>query len=334
MIRGISRGSVEDERQSPLGLQTPMTFPISSPILFHCWRHENTDAARLILEAICKNGLLLTTNAKTLDTFEIDRGSGVVQMEVMQHARVCFTDIPFDLLTSHGQRYGRYGIGFRRETVIDWGGLPVWYLPNYWGETLKVAGPVLVNGLHAALDAVYHLQALAKEFREKGVPFSVQYKHGATVQADQLVREMANTASSIFTVLSFIKEMSPRAADDHSYLLEREWRLIAAFGFAGQPLPFRHLTEDEKNLLCSRKPEWKHPRQSEDINITAKYGSTPVVESFRYFNGLPGKDTVAKFVDTILVPNERERQWVTEFVQAHASLFQDGGPNIAVFRSA
>jgi hypothetical protein len=69
---------------------------VSSPILFHCWRHEDRTAARLILKSICRNGLLLTTNSKTLDSFAIDRGSGVVPMEVMQHARVCFTDIRSD----------------------------------------------------------------------------------------------------------------------------------------------------------------------------------------------------------------------------------------------
>ena len=102
-------------------------------------------------------------------------------MEVMQHARVCFTDIAL-ALASHGQRYGKYGVGFRRETVIDWGGLPAWYLSNYWdNKSLKVVGSALVNSLHGAKDAVCQLQALAKEFNAKGVPFSVTYQHGPTI---------------------------------------------------------------------------------------------------------------------------------------------------------
>jgi hypothetical protein len=148
-----------------------MSVPVSSSILFHCWRHDDTAAARLILESVCERGLLLTTNAATLDSFAIDRGNGVVQMEVMQHARVCFTDIPIELLSTHGQRYGKYGVGFRRETVIDGGGLPAWYLPNYWNDTtLKIAGPVLVNSLHGAMDAVHHLRALAEAFKAKNIP--------------------------------------------------------------------------------------------------------------------------------------------------------------------
>jgi hypothetical protein len=102
-----------------------MGSSVSSSILFHCWRGDDRVAARRILKSICKKGLLLTTNAATLDSFAIDRGNGVIQMEVMQRPRVCLTDIPIALLAEHGQRYGKYGVGFRRETIINWGGLAV-----------------------------------------------------------------------------------------------------------------------------------------------------------------------------------------------------------------
>jgi hypothetical protein len=309
-----------------------MGTPVSSSVLFHCWHDDDRATARYILESICEKGLLLTTNAETLDSFAIDRGKGVVQMEVMQHARVCFTDIPIELLAEHGQRYGKYGVGFRRETIIDWGGLPAWYLPNYWGDkSLKIAGPVLANGLHAAMDAAQHLQVLATEFKAKGVPLSVVYKHGPTLTADQLVNEMQQVASSIFMVLSFIKEMSPQKAEDHSYLFEREWRLVSGFALTGQPPPFRTLTQEEKDALCVRRPVWRQKRQSQDINISARYGETPIIDSFRYFNGLPGKETVAELVDTILVPDDSEAQWARIFVAGHASYFGASIPKIITF---
>jgi hypothetical protein len=309
-----------------------MVISVSSSVLFHCWHGDDPAAARYILESICQKGLLLTTNAATLDNFAIDRGKGVVQMEVMQHPRVCFTDIPIELLAEHGQRYGKYGVGFRRETIVDWGGLPAWYLPNYWGDkTLKVAGPVLVNGLHAAMDAAEHLRVLAVEFGAKGVPFTVTYKHGSTMKADQLVNEMQQVAHSIFMVLSFIKEMSPQSAEDHSYLFEREWRLVAGLGLAGQPSPFRALTPEEKDALCARRPVWREKRQSRDINITARYGDTPVIDSFQYFNGLPGQETVAQLIDTVLVPDESEAQWVRNFVAGNAGHFGASVPKVVTF---
>jgi hypothetical protein len=309
-----------------------MSISVSSSILFHCWRSDDRAVARYILESICEKGLLLTTNAEALDSFAIDRGKGVIQMEVMQHPRVCFTDIPIELLAEHGQRYGKYGIGFRHDTVIDWGGLPAWYLPNYWGDdTLKVAGPVLVNGLHAAMDAAQHFQALAAEFKAKTIPLTVTYKHSPTMEADQLVKEMQGVANSIFMVLSFIKEMSPQSAEDFSYLFEREWRLVGGFGLVGQPSAFRTLTPHEKDALCVKKPVWREKRQSQDINITARHGGSPVIDSFRYFNGLTGKETVARLIDTILVPDESEAQWVGTFLTARPNEFGGTTPKIIIF---
>jgi hypothetical protein len=172
---------------------------------------------------------------------------------------------------------------------------------------------------------------LAAEFKARGVPFTVTYMHGPTMNTDQLVNEMQQVAHSIFMVLSFIKEMSPQSAEDHSYLFEREWRLVAGFGFAGQPSPFRTLTPDEKDALCARKPVWRERRQSQDINITARYGETPVIDSFQYFNGLPGKETVARLIDTILVPDESEAQWVRNFVAGQASHFGASIPKVITF---
>jgi len=264
----------------------------------------------------------------------MDQGAGAVKIEIQQHPRICFTDIPFELLATHGKRYGKYGVGFRREAIIAWGGLPAWYLPNHWGnDTMKVVGPVLVNGLHAAMDAVNHFLAFAKELSDKGVPISVNYQHGPTITGEQLVRQIEASAHTIFCVVSFIKEMSPSANEDYQYLNEREWRIIAGMTLTDQPNPFRLLTQTEKDLLSDRTPAWRKPRKSADINITARYGSAPLIDSLLFFNGLPGKSTVAQLIDTILVPSETEARWVENFVLEHASLFTSPNPRIEIFPS-
>ena len=132
----------------------------------------------------------------------------------MQHPRVCFTDIPIELLAEHGQRYGKYGVGFRRETIIDWGGLPVWYLPNLFMALLSFRG--------------ISTPSLAAQGEQRRFSFF------------NIRRDDPQVAHSIFMVLSFIKEMSPQSAEDHSYLFEREWRIVAGLTFAGQPSPFRN----------------------------------------------------------------------------------------------
>jgi hypothetical protein len=66
----------------------------------------------------------------------------------------------------------------------------------------------------------------------------------------------------------------------------------------------------------------------------ARYGVAPVVDSFQYFNGLPGKATVAELIDTILVPDESEAQWVETFIAGHASHFGTSAPKIITFPSS
>lgn len=57
----------------------------------------------------------------------------------------------------------------------------------------------------------------------------------------------------------------------------------------------------------------------------------PVIDSFQYFNGLPGKETVAQLIDTILVPDESEAQWVRNFVAGHVSYFGASIPRVITF---
>ena len=108
-------------------------------------------------------------------------------------------------------------------------------------------------------------------------------------------------------------------------------RLVAGLGLAGQPSAFRALIQDEKDALCAGRPVWREKRQSNDINITARYGDTPVIDSFQYFNGLPGKETVARLIDTILVPDESEAEWVRNFVAGRASDFGASVPKVITF---
>jgi len=310
-----------------------MPLEIANSILCHCWRHDDIASGRLILESICVNGLLLTTNAAKLDGFQIDRGRGVEIMEIMQHPRTSFTDIPFDRMAMHGQRYGRYGVGFKRETIIDWGGLPVWYLPNYWSDvTLKIAGGLFVNSLHAAMHAADHFRVVTQELAKQNISVTVNYAHGPTVGSEQLVKEMEQVKNAVYTVLSFIKEMSPSDVENHSYLLEREWRLVSGMNRTDQTPAYRQLTSAEKETLCATKPAWRKPRESSDVNISSRYGTAPVIDSFQFFNGLPHRATVAQSIDTILVPDESEARWVEKFVIDQPRLFVESAPpRIVIF---
>jgi Putative abortive phage resistance protein AbiGi, antitoxin len=103
-------------------------------ILYHFIGTGSDDDLMDIFDLIVRRGLLMTVGDKngTLDRLSFDAADNtVVTYEIMQKARVCFTDIPRDKLYDHSGEYGKFGIGFSRKTIICWGGNPVFYVPNH-----------------------------------------------------------------------------------------------------------------------------------------------------------------------------------------------------------
>jgi hypothetical protein len=246
--------------------------------------------------------------------------------------RVCFTDIPLTLLATHGDRYGRFGVGFKRQTVIDWGGLPVWYVPNHWDSgNLKGVGPMLVNALHQARDTAGHFGAFARECFAKGIPLTVKYELGGEVTAQELAKQARDTGEALTRVLSFLKEMSPSDVEDHRYLHEREWRLVSGFSLTGVGTPCRALDKEMKDRLCAARPAWSERRKSVDPNIAARFPDVPVIDTFEIFNGIPGQKSVGQSIAAILVPDAGQKAWAEEFIKANPALFGEDHPETVVF---
>ncbi len=298
------------------------------------------DRARKIFSSIIKRGLLLTTtNAGALDGFTVRDGENQLRkIEVMQRARICFTDIPLELLATHGAAYGRYGIGFARETVVAWGGCPAWYLPNHHGgDSLKDNGPVIVNGLHAAmvaLDSFYALIAETEKCFENGTLkqrfFTQNFTHGKSLVGADLMKWIAHGKNTIDRALSFIKEMSPPDAEDFRYLYEREWRIVEGLLISGKD-SCRILSDNEKRELCSQNKHWKQPASVNDINIQVRYPTAPIVDSFRIFNGALPNERISQNIVMVLVPTEDEKNFVQNLIRKTPRAFKVDGPEVRVF---
>jgi hypothetical protein len=85
-----------------------------------------------IFISIMKRGLLCSVGNKgRLDKFEVLLQAGRIAFDIWQHPRVCFTDIPRDHLRVHAERYGKFALGFSRNTILNWNGGPVWYMNNH-----------------------------------------------------------------------------------------------------------------------------------------------------------------------------------------------------------
>jgi len=56
-------------------------------------------------------------------------GQGYVKKPHMDLVRLCFTEIRLSQAKSHSKRYGKLGIGFNRDYIVNKGGRPVIYVP-------------------------------------------------------------------------------------------------------------------------------------------------------------------------------------------------------------
>jgi hypothetical protein len=262
-------------------------------------------------------------------------------MDVMQLARVCFTEIPARLLHTHG--YGHFGLGFTRQTMVDWGACPAWYLPNHPGNrSLKESGAEVIRGLHASAVALDNMTALVRDvpaglkrhipeqYLSRDFDFEVRFTHGPALKGPSLVEWITQSERSLRRTLSFVKELSPRDVEDFRYLYEREWRIVDGIAFRGKNV-FHSLTEAEKLELCNVRGAWGEKIKSEDINVQLRYGDTRLVDHFRYFNGLD--HPVSRMIELILVPDSAAKHYVKNYVDARRAIFGADGPRIQLFPS-
>jgi hypothetical protein len=76
------------------------------------------------LKSILRFGLWM----KYPEESELSIANGAIKLPRI--SRTCFTELKLSEVRSHGARYGRLGIGFKRPYVMFRGGLPVWYCPS------------------------------------------------------------------------------------------------------------------------------------------------------------------------------------------------------------
>jgi hypothetical protein len=204
-----------------------------------------------IFESIVKRGLLCAVGNKgRLDRFKVIlEGSDIANFDIWQHPRVCFTDIPGDHLDVHAERYGRFALGFSRNTILNWGGGPIWYINNH------------VSPAFGGNALLYHIMTLVKHKGQK------LFIAGKLIEGDEAANYINGAMTSLYQMLSFVKEMSSQDSDDQGYLNEREWRIVATAGEG-----FRALTAEEKEELVKQNPTWGCPADTTDPDILDRFG--------------------------------------------------------------
>jgi Putative abortive phage resistance protein AbiGi, antitoxin len=305
--------------------------------LYHFVGSGSDDDLMYIFDSIVRRGLLMTVGDKkgTLDrlSFEV-QGNTFTTFEIMQKARVCFTDIPSDKLYNHVGEYGKFGIGFSRQTIISWGGNPVFYVPNHIdGPVTSVMGGLIYGLFQAAgwVDVLEHfcsggLQPLMRPdiFGTNDIPLTVD---GQDFRGERRREFLYRGRDAIEQLLSFVKQMSHSDINDYSYLYEREWRIVTGISVNGQSLA-RELTAGEKTELCGRQPRWRQPLELRGRPLYHR-DHAAMIDLFRMFNGL-GESTVSKGITDILVPNDNMMERIQNYIAEHPQMFAAVKPSVNV----
>ncbi len=293
-------------------------------ILYHFWGGElSEERAFGIFESIIDNGLLLSRERSR----SFPKGK-LSKIWIIQNARVCFTDIPEDKLADHCTDYGKWAVGFARQTIIEWGGLPVFYLPNHFDtSTFKRHASYILLGLSQSVCILDKMRKLVNggkvTLTEDGCDLSLPDAQG----------KLEQIRNSILHLVSFVKEMSHADNEDYAYLYEREWRIISGTRSGKLGNPFVPLNDEQKRRLVCEHPEWGEPLKAERPEVSNQPSDEPMINSFCFFNGIPGRDTVAQKIRSIIAPDEDMVRKVNVYIEAHQDRFRDGSPSIKPYDS-
>lgn len=132
-----------------------------------------------------------------------------------ESAMVCFTDIPLKFAKEHCSKFGKFGIGFNKDKMIEYGANPALYTTGkHFNRIKKLA------------DLLYRMEDLEKdrEWKEDMEPYL--FTEDETVAFQE--------------VTDFLQEYSYKNNDHSDYVTyyQREWRLtFRSLPFAGETNP-------------------------------------------------------------------------------------------------
>jgi hypothetical protein len=144
----------------------------------------------------------------------------------------CFTDIPLNFCDDHVGEYGKFGIGFKKESIRAKGGNPVRYtIPP---DTLPATYPLEPTGiLYWNLKNLFlvgrlidhmkdHPQDWIKIFESVGIKFQVENTNA--IPPEKVFGEMWQAFLQIFGFEKQTQDMNSTVLDQYYY--EREWRVV------------------------------------------------------------------------------------------------------------
>ena len=318
-------------------MEDELTREFVSETLFHFWKHEDADRAFGIFKSIVERGLLLScAHGEGIDRYIVDAGDDQCRWrDVYQDARVCFTDIPEGKLETHHKKFGKCGVGFNRKTILHWGGIPVWYLPNFISDdySLDRRGASMIRAMQNAQILAKHVRKHFDEWKSGKASelknfFGTLEIEGERRNIDDFSSLIESADYFVGQALSYTKSISSNRRNENRNLYEREWRIVGGVVYDQHPI-YRALTDDETIEFTQQNPAWSKPL-TEHPDPNSPWSQNPLIHFFRLFNGIPGEATVAKKIEVIFVPNEPMQTRFYAYINQNQGLFDEKLPEVKI----
>jgi hypothetical protein len=141
----------------------------------------------------------------------------------------CYADIPFEALSIHTDKYGKFGVALPRGLLTKYGARPVMYIPMRSDDWQSFNGLILLRDI----------EAVVKGFKEQVVD-KQERKNRRTRRPGKKPNTPEEAISAIYSIMlkdfiAFIKPFNSELPyyDQKNYYMEREWRKYGNMKFEG-----------------------------------------------------------------------------------------------------
>jgi len=195
--------------------------------------------------------------------------------EAIKCTMLCFCDIPQDQLEIHMKKYGRFGIAFPKQFLLNHGATPVYYVArNARNHAIGVGGPRNVAERFDQLRSEIQSTRIDLEkyvTRIDGAPaFLSKLPSRGTPEGHRVLGRFAALAGE-FEELIFArtKFFTVGLSDDahENYYMEREWRLPDGLSFRLENIARIILPRDYCQRFHGDVPDYNGEVLPVDLNI-------------------------------------------------------------------
>lgn len=166
----------------------------------------------------------------------------VIELSAQSRQVCCVADIPLGLLDQHSLRYGKFAVGFRRDSLVNAGFNPVLYTledRNIIQSFYSAVGTIreLDSELSAVASEIQEAESEASTLADDlgdndlgSVASDVQgFAESADSNLDNVRDSLLDQRNQLETFMAFIKTFSE--SEFKTIFHEREWRSIEAYQF-------------------------------------------------------------------------------------------------------